>query len=123
MPVTYIQAINQAMHEEMARDEKVMLLGEDVGILGGAFKATEGLLERFSSERVVDTPISETLIVGADVGVGVHGGLYHSQNPEAWFFHVPGLKVVAPANAYDAKGLLKAATRDDDPVIYLEHKF
>src|SRR3970282_1054573 len=174
MPVTYIQAINQAMHEEMARDEKVMLLGEDVGILGGAFKATEGLLERFSSERVVDTTISETLIVGAGVGLaiqgmrpvlemqfidfiacgfdqivnmaatlryrhggqtacpivvrgpcgaGVHGGLYHSQNPEAWFFHVPGLKVVAPATAYDAKGLLKAAIRDRDPVIYLDHKF
>jgi pyruvate/2-oxoglutarate/acetoin dehydrogenase E1 component len=174
MPVTYIQAINQAMNEEMARDENVMLLGEDVGILGGAFKATEGLLEKFGSERVVDTPISESLIVGAGVGLaiqgmrpvlemqfidfiscgfdqivnmaatlryrhggqtdcpivirgpcgaGVHGGLYHSQNPEAWFFHVPGLKVVAPATAYDAKGLLKAAIRDDDPVIYLEHKF
>ncbi|MGA7104244.1 MAG: alpha-ketoacid dehydrogenase subunit beta [Candidatus Deferrimicrobiaceae bacterium] len=174
MPVTYIQAINQAMHEEMERDENVMLLGEDVGILGGAFKATEGLLEKFGSERVVDTPISETLIVGAGVGLaiqgmrpvlemqfidfiscgfdqivnmaatlryrhggqtscpivvrgpcgaGVHGGVYHSQNPEAWFFHVPGLKVVAPATAYDAKGLLKAAIRDDDPVIYLEHKF
>src|SRR4030065_397778 len=73
MPVTYIQAINQAMHEEMARDENVMLLGEDVGILGGAFKATEGLLERFSSERVVDTPISETLIVGAGVGLAIQG--------------------------------------------------
>src|SRR3972149_551441 len=73
MPVTYIQAINQAMHEEMARDENVMLRGEDVGILGGAFKATEGLLERFSSERVVDTPISETLIVGAGVGLAIQG--------------------------------------------------
>ena len=174
MPVTYIQAINQAMQEEMARDENVMLLGEDVGILGGAFKASEGLLERFGSERVLETPISEALIVGAGVGLaiqgmrpilemqfidfiacgfdqivnmaatlryrhggqtscpivirgpcgaGVHGGLYHSQNPEAWFFHVPGLKVVAPATAHDAKGLLKAAIRDDDPVIYLEHKF
>ncbi|HJX74234.1 MAG TPA: alpha-ketoacid dehydrogenase subunit beta [Candidatus Deferrimicrobiaceae bacterium] len=174
MPVTYIQAINQAMHEEMARDENVMLLGEDVGVLGGAFKATEGLHEKFGSERVVDTPISETLIIGAGVGLaiqgmrpilemqfidfiscgfdqivnmaatlryrhggqtacpivirgpcgaGVHGGLFHSQNPEAWFFHVPGLKIVAPSTAYDAKGLLKAAVRDDDPVIYLEHKF
>ena len=174
MPATYIQAINQAMHEEMERDENVMLLGEDVGVLGGAFKATEGLQEKFGSERVVDSPISETLIIGAGVGLaiqgmrpilemqfidfiacgfdqivnmaatlryrhggqtacpivvrgpcgaGVHGGLYHSQNPEAWFFHVPGLKVVAPATAYDAKGLLKAAIRDDDPVIYLEHKF
>jgi 2-oxoisovalerate dehydrogenase E1 component beta subunit len=174
MQVTYIQAINQAMHEEMARDENVLLLGEDVGVLGGAFKATEGLLAKFGAERVVDTPIAESLIVGAGVGLaiqgmrpilemqfidfiscgfdqivnmaatlryrhagqtacpivvrgpcgaGVHGGLYHSQNPEAWFFHVPGLKVVAPATAYDAKGLLKSAIRDDDPVIYLEHKF
>jgi 2-oxoisovalerate dehydrogenase E1 component beta subunit len=174
MQVTYIQAINQAMHEEMVRDENVLLLGEDVGVLGGAFKATEGLLAKFGSERVVDTPIAESLIVGAGVGLaihgmrpilemqfidfiscgfdqivnmaatlryrhggqascpivirgpcgaGVHGGIYHSQNPEAWFFHVPGLKVVAPATAYDAKGLLKSAIRDDDPVIYLEHKF
>jgi 2-oxoisovalerate dehydrogenase E1 component beta subunit len=174
MLVTYIQAINQAMHEEMARDGNVLLLGEDVGVLGGAFKATDGLLAKFGHERVVDTPISESLIVGAGVGMaiqgmrpilemqfidfiscgfdqivnmaatlryrhggqtacpivvrgpcggGVHGGIYHSQNPEAWFFHVPGLKIVAPATAYDAKGLLKSAIRDDDPVIYLEHKF
>ena len=175
MPVvTYIQAINQAMHEEMARDERVMLLGEDVGVLGGAFKATEGLLEKFGPRRVLDTPIAESLIVGGGIGLavqgmrpvcemqfvdfiscgfdqivnqaatlryrhggqascpivvrgpcggGVHGGIYHSQNPEAWFCHVPGLKVVAPATAYDAKGLLKAAIRDDDPVVYLEHKF
>lgn len=174
MQATYIQAINQAMHEEMARDENVLLLGEDVGVLGGAFKATEGLHAKFGPERVVDTPIAESLIVGAGVGLaiqgmrpvlemqfidfiscgfdqivnmaatlryrhggqtacpivirgpcgaGVHGGLYHSQNPEAWFFHVPGLKVVAPATAVDAKGLLKSAIRDDDPVIYLEHKF
>lgn len=174
MLVTYIQAINQAMHEEMARDENVVLLGEDVGVLGGAFKATDGLLEKFGDKRVVDTPISESLIVGAGIGLavqglrpvlemqfidfiscgfdqivnnaatlryrhggqtacpivvrgpcggGVHGGLFHSQNPEAWFFHVPGLKIVAPSTAYDAKGLLKSAIRDDDPVIYLEHKF
>jgi len=174
MLVTYIQAINQAMDEEMARDENVLLLGEDVGVLGGAFKATDGLYAKFGPDRVVDTPIAESLIVGAGVGLaiqgmrpilemqfmdfiscgfdqivnmaatlryrhggqvscpivvrgpcgaGVHGGLYHSQNPEAWFFHVPGLKVVAPATAYDAKGLLKSAIRDDDPVIYLEHKF
>lgn len=174
MAVTYIQAINQAMREEMERDDNVLILGEDVGVMGGAFKATDGLHASFGAERVVDTPISETLIVGAGVGLaihglrpilemqfidfiscafdqivnmaatlryrhggqtacpivirgpsggGVHGGLYHSQNPEAWFFHVPGLKVVAPSTAYDAKGLLKAAIRDDDPVIYLEHKF
>ncbi len=174
MLVSYIQAINQAMHEEMARDGNVLLLGEDVGVLGGAFKATDGLFAKFGRERVVDTPISESLIVGAGVGMaiqglrpilemqfidfiscgfdqivnmaatlryrhggqtacpivvrgpcggGVHGGIFHSQNPEAWFFHVPGLKIVAPATAYDAKGLLKSAIRDDDPVIYLEHKF
>lgn len=174
MIATYIQAINRAMREEMERDENVILLGEDVGILGGAFKATEGLLERFGRDRVVDTPIAESLIVGAGIGLaiqgmraicemqfidfiscafdqivnnaatlryrhggqascpivvrgpcggGVHGALFHSQNPEAWFCHVPGLKVVAPATACDALGLLKAAIRDDDPVIYLEHKF
>src|SRR5512145_1010840 len=174
MPVTYIEAIRQAMDEEMARDKNVMLLGEDVGVMGGAFKVSEGLFERFGKFRVVDTPISESLIVGAGVGLavqgmrpilemqfidfiscgfdqivntaatlryrhggqtgcpivirgpsggGVHGGLYHSQNPEAWFFHVPGLKLVAPATAYDAKGLMKSAIRDDDPVLYFEHKF
>jgi 2-oxoisovalerate dehydrogenase E1 component beta subunit len=174
MQVTYLQAINQAMQEEMARDENVMLMGEDVGAMGGAFKVSEGLIERFGKLRVVDTPISESLIVGAGVGLavagmrpilemqfidfiscgfdqvvnqaatlryrhggqascpivvrgpsgaGVHGGLYHSQNPEGWFFGVPGLKLVAPATAYDAKGLMKSAIRDDDPVIYFEHKF
>ncbi len=174
MLVTYIEAIRQAMEEEMARDKNVMLLGEDVGVLGGAFKASSGLLEKFGADRVVDMPISESMIVGGGVGLavqgmrpilemqfidfiscgfdqivntaatlryrhggqtacpivirgpsggGVHGGLYHSQNPEAWFFHVPGLKIVAPATAYDAKGLMKAAIRDDDPVLYFEHKF
>ncbi len=172
--VTYLQAINQAMQEEMARDENVMLMGEDVGAMGGAFKVSEGLIERFGKLRIVDTPISESLIIGAGVGLavlgmrpilemqfidfiacgfdqivnqaatlryrhggqascpivirgpggaGVHGGLYHSQNPESWFFSVPGLKLVAPATAYDAKGLMKSAIRDDDPVLYFEHKF
>lgn len=172
--VTYLQAINQAMREEMERDENVLLMGEDVGAMGGAFKVSEGLIERFGKLRVVDTPISESLIVGAGVGLavqgmrpilemqfidfiscgfdqivnqaatlryrhggqtgcpmvirgpsgaGVHGGLYHSQNPESWFFSVPGLKLVAPATAYDAKGLMKSAVRDDDPVLYFEHKF
>lgn len=172
--VTYLQAINEAMREEMERDPDVLLMGEDVGAMGGAFKVSEGLIERFGRLRVVDTPISESLIVGAGIGLavlgmrpilemqfidfiscgfdqivnqaatlryrhggqtgcpivirgpsgaGVHGGLYHSQNPEAWFFSVPGLKLVAPATAYDAKGLLKSAVRDDDPVLYFEHKF
>ncbi len=173
MEVTYLKAINQALHEEMARDENVFVMGEDVAELGGAFKVTEGLLAAFGDERVIDTPISESLIVGAGVGAavlglrpvvemqfadfiscgfdqivntaatlcyrhggkascpmvvrapsgaGVHGALFHSQNPEAWFTRVPGLKVVAPATAYDAKGLLKSAIRDDNPVIYFEHK-
>ena len=174
METTYLKAINEALFEEMERDEKVFLIGEDIGALGGAFKVTEGLFERFGPERVIDTPISESLIVGvatgaailgmrpvaemqfadfiscafdqivnmaatlryrhggkvkvplvirAPSGAGIHGGLFHSQNPEAWFFHSPGLKIVAPATAYDAKGLLKSAIRDDDPVLYFEHKY
>jgi len=173
MEVTYLKAINQALHEEMRRDDNVFVMGEDVGELGGAFKVTEGLLDAFGEERVIDTPISEALIVGAGIGAailgmrpvlemqfgdfiscafdqivntaatlryrhggkascplvlrapsgaGVHGALFHSQNPEAWFTRVPGLKVVAPATPYDAKGLLKSAVRDDNPVVYFEHK-
>jgi 2-oxoisovalerate dehydrogenase E1 component beta subunit len=173
MEATYIQAINQALHEEMRRDDDVFVMGEDVAELGGAFKATEGLLDAFGEERVIDTPISEALIVGAGVGAavlgmrpvlemqfadfiscafdqivnmaatltyrhggrvacplvvrapsgsGIHGAIFHSQNPEAWFTRVPGLKVVAPATPYDAKGLLKSSIRDDNPVIYFEHK-
>jgi 2-oxoisovalerate dehydrogenase E1 component beta subunit len=173
MEVTYLGAINQALHEEMRRDENVFVMGEDVADLGGAFKVTEGLLKAFGEDRVIDTPISETLIVGAGIGAailgmrpvvemqfgdfiscafdqivntaatlryrhggraacplvirapsgaGVHGALFHSQNPEAWFTRVPGLKVVAPATAYDAKGLLKSAIRDNNPVVYFEHK-
>ena len=173
MEMTYIKAINSALMEEMRRDENVFMMGEDVAELGGAFKATEGLLEAFGEERVIDTPISEALIVGAGIGAavlgmrpvlemqfadfiscafdqivnmaattryrhggraqcplvvrapsgaGIHGALFHSQNPEAWFTRVPGLKVVAPATVYDAKGLLKAAIRDNNPVIYFEHK-
>lgn len=174
MPTTYIKAIHDAMFEEMKRDENVFILGEDVGILGGAFKATEGFLQEFGPERVIDTPIAESLIVGAAIGAavlgmrpiaemqfadfiscaydqivnmagtlryrhggraqvpivirgpsgaGVHGGLFHSQNPESYFLPIPGLKIVAPATAYDAKGLLKASIRDNDPVIFFEHKY
>ncbi len=170
---TYIQAINLALKEEMRRDPDVFVMGEDVAALGGAFKATDGILEEFGPARILDTPISEALIVGAGVGAavqglrpvvemqfmdfaacgfdqivnmaataryrhggaldvplvirgpsggGVHGALFHSQDPEAWFTRVPGLKVVAPSTAADARGLLKAAIRDDDPVIFLEHK-
>ncbi len=172
--VTYLEAIREALREEMQRDERVFLLGEDIGAYGGAFHVTKGLFDEFGEERVIDTPISESCIVGVAIGAsllgfrpvveiqfadfislafnqlvnqaatlryryggkvsvpivirapsgaGVHGGLYHSQNPEAWFFHRPGLKVVVPSNPYDAKGLLKAAIRDDNPVIYFEHKY
>lgn len=169
---TYLEAIRQAIWEEMERDPRVFLIGEDVGEYGGAFKLTEGFLEHFGPNRVVDTPIAESGIVGVAAGAamqgqrpvaemqfidfianafdqlvnfiaknnwrwgvplpmvvrgpaggGVRGGPYHSQNPEAYFFHVPGLKIVQPATAYDAKGLLKAAIRDPNPVIYLEHKY
>jgi 2-oxoisovalerate dehydrogenase E1 component beta subunit len=173
MPETsYIEAITQAMSEEMARDERVFLIGEDVGSYGGAFGTSRGLIDRFGSERVIDTPISEIAIVGAASGAalmgmrpiaemqfidfitcaydmlvnftatnrylygracpivvrgpaggGVHGGPFHSLNPEAMFMNRPGLKIVAPGTAYDAKGLLKAAIRDDDPVLYIEHKY
>jgi 2-oxoisovalerate dehydrogenase E1 component beta subunit len=173
MEVTYLTAINQALHEEMRRDENVFVMGEDVAELGGAFKATDGLLDAFGEDRVIDMPISETLIVGAGIGAailgmrpvvemqfgdfiacafdqivntaatlryrhggraacplvirspsgaGVHGALFHSQSPEAWFTRVPGLKVVAPGTVYDAKGLLKSAIRDGNPVLYFEHK-
>ena len=170
--ITYLEAIRQALFEEMARDERVFLLGEDIGQYGGAFKVTEGLLERFGESRVIDTPISETAIVGSAIGAsymglrpvaelqfidfiaccfdmltnfaatsryrngaavpivvrgpcggGVSGGPFHSLNPESFFLNTPGLKMVEPSTAYDAKGLLKAAIRDDDPVLYFEHKF
>jgi len=169
---TYVDAIREGLREEMQRDERVFLLGEDIGVYGGAFKVTDGLIQEFGENRVIDTPIAETAIVGAAVGAammglrpvaemqfidfiscafdmitnfaaksryrtgvgvplvirgpsggGVHGGPFHSQNPEAYFAHTPGLKVVQPATAYDAKGLIKAAIRDDDPVLFFEHKF
>jgi pyruvate/2-oxoglutarate/acetoin dehydrogenase E1 component len=169
---TYVDAIREGLWEEMERDERVFLLGEDVGIYGGAFKVTKGMLDRFGNLRVIDTPICESAIVGAAVGAalagmrpvvemqfidfiscafdqivnfaakcryrwgagvpivvrgpcggGVHGGPFHSQNVEAYFFNVPGLKIVCPSTAYDAKGLIKAAIRDQDPVLYFEHKY
>lgn len=171
MPVTYLEAIRQGLWEEMERDPDVFLLGEDIGVYGGAFKITAGMLERFGARRVIDTPLAESAIVGAAIGAalmglrpvaemqfadfiscafdqivnfaakcryrwgaavpmvvrapcgaGVHGGPFHSQSNEAWFVHTPGLKVVMPATPRDAKGLIKAAIRDNDPVIYFEHK-
>jgi 2-oxoisovalerate dehydrogenase E1 component beta subunit len=170
--VTFLEAIRQALFEEMDRDPAVVMIGEDIGVYGGAFKVTAGLLERFGWERVIDTPISETAIIGAAVGMayqglrpvaemqfidfiaccfnqltnfaakshyrwgapvpmvvrgpsggGVHGGPFHSQNPEMYFTHTPGLKVIYPATAYDAKGLMKSAIRDNNPVLFFEHKF
>jgi 2-oxoisovalerate dehydrogenase E1 component beta subunit len=172
--ITYLEAIREALAEEMRRDAKVFVLGEDVGAYGGAFGVTQGLYDEFGELRCLDTPISESAIVGVSIGAAlrgyrpvaemqfadfiscgfdqicnqaatlryryggrasvpivirapsggnVGGGLYHSQNPEAWFVHRPGLKVVAPSTAWDAKGLLKAAIRDDNPVVYFEHKY
>jgi 2-oxoisovalerate dehydrogenase E1 component beta subunit len=170
--ITYLEAIRNALWEEMERDEDVFLLGEDIGVYGGAFKVTQGFVEHFGPKRVLDTPMAETAIAGAAIGAalmgmrpvaemqfadfisctfdllvnfaatnhyrwgepvpivvrapsggGLRAGPFHSQNPEAWFAHTPGLKVVAPATPYDAKGLLKAAIRDDNPVIYFENKF
>ncbi len=170
--ITYLEAIRQGIWEEMERDPSVFCIGEDIGIYGGAFKVTEGFIDRFGPERVIDTPIAESAIVGAAFGAaltglrpvaefqfidfigcafnqitnmcakahyrwgapaplvlrgpcggGVHGGPFHSQNPEMYFVHTPGLKVVCPGTARDAKGLIKSAIRDNNPVLFFEHKF
>lgn len=174
MPVkTMIEAVQEAIRQEMERDSRVMVLGEDVGRKGGVFGATRGLFEKFGGERVLDTPLAESAIVGSAIGMalnglrpvaeiqfadfiwpaanqiiseaariryrsnntfsvpmvirapygaGIHGGLYHSQSIEAFFAHVPGLVVITPSSPYDTKGLLMAAIRSDDPVLFLEHK-
>ena len=170
--VTYLEAIRQGLWEEMERDPRVFLLGEDIGALGGAFRVTEGFLDHFGADRVIDTPVSEVAIVGAAAGAAhmglrpvcemqfidfiscaysmlttyvataryradlavpmvvrgpcggyVRGGPFHSQNPEAAFVHTPGLKIVCPATVRDAKGLIKSAIRDEDPVLFFEHKY
>jgi 2-oxoisovalerate dehydrogenase E1 component beta subunit len=169
--MSYLQAISDGLREEMRRDESVLCLGEDVAGFGGAFKVTDGFLDEFGSERVIDAPLAENAIIGTAVGAaieglrpvcemqfadfiscgfdqlvnvaaklnyrqgvavpmvvrlpsggGFSGGPFHSQNPEAWFLQAPGLKVVAPATAADAKGLLASAIRDPNPVCFLEHK-
>ncbi|GAE36634.1 alpha-ketoacid dehydrogenase subunit beta [Halalkalibacter akibai] len=171
--ISYIEAVTQALREEMERDEKVFVLGEDVGARGGVFRATNGLYEQFGEQRVIDTPLAESAIAGVGIGAamygmrpvaemqfadfimpavnqiiseaakiryrsnndwscpitirapyggGVHGALYHSQSVEAIFASVPGLKIVMPSTPYDVKGLLKAAIRDNDPVLFFEHK-
>jgi 2-oxoisovalerate dehydrogenase E1 component beta subunit len=168
-----IEAVRETIRDEMRRDDRVIVLGEDVGVAGGVFRATEGLHKEFGEERVIDTPLAESAIVGVAIGAalnglrpiaeiqfadfiypamdqivseaaklryrsnnafhcpivirapfggGVHGALYHSQSVEAMFAHVPGLKVIAPSTPYDAKGLLTAAMRDEDPVLFFEHK-
>jgi acetoin:2,6-dichlorophenolindophenol oxidoreductase subunit beta len=175
--LTFVEAINEALHEEMARDERVFVMGEDIRIgygKGGAFGATNGLFKRFGPDRVIDTPISESAIAGLSVGAalwgmrpiaeimfadflalamdhiansaakmryayageatapivfrmafgaGVGAALHHSQSPEAWIANVPGLKIVMPSTPYNAKGLLKSAIRDDNPVVFFEHKY
>ncbi len=169
--LTYLEAIRDALQYEMRRDPRVLLMGEDIGVYGGAFKVTQGLLEEFGEDRVIDTPMAELCMVGAATGMafmglrpvvemqfadfistgfdsivqfaatnhyrwgepvpwvirapgggGLRGGPFHSQNPEAWFVHAPGLKVVAPATPADARGLLLSAIRDPNPVIYFEYK-
>jgi len=169
---TYVEAIREGIWEEMVRDDSVFVMGEDIAEYGGAFKITKGMLEEFGERRVIDTPLSESAIVGAGTGAAIHGlrpvlemqfsdfmacgfdqitnfaakcryrwgqaipmvirapaggnihgGPFHSQNVEMPYVHTPGLKVVQPATAYDAKGLIKASIRDNDPVIFLEHKY
>ena len=170
--ITYLEAIREALFEEMERDPNVFCLGQDIGAYGGAFKVTDGLMAKFGEQRVIDTPISEAAIIGAAAGAShmglrpvaelqfidfiscgydmltnyvataryraflpcpmvvrgpsggyVRGGPFHSQNPEAAFLHTPGLKIVYPATASDAKGLMKAAIRDQDCVLFFEHKY
>src|SRR4051812_7265520 len=169
--MTYLQAISDGMRQEMRADERVFVMGEDVGVFGGAFKVTDGFIDEFGATRVMDTPLAESGIIGTAIGAAVEGmrpiaemqfadfiscgfdqlvnvagkmyyrmglsvnltvrlpsgggfsgGPYHSQNPEAWFMHAPGLKVVAPSTAEDAKGLLISAVHDPNPVIFMEHK-
>jgi pyruvate/2-oxoglutarate/acetoin dehydrogenase E1 component len=169
--LTYLQAISAALRDEMRDDERVLVMGEDIGVFGGAFKVTDGLIDEFGADRVMDTPLAESGIIGTAIGAavvglrpvcemqfsdfiscgfdqlvnvagkmhyrqglavpitvrlpsggGFSGGPFHSQNPEAWFMHSPGIKVVAPSTAEDAKGLLHAAIHDPNPVCYMEHK-
>jgi 2-oxoisovalerate dehydrogenase E1 component beta subunit len=170
--VTYLEAIRQALWDEMEQDERVFMLGQDIGTYGGAFRVTAGFLDRFGPERIVDTPISESAMIGCAIGASmmgllpvvemqfidfiscgfnqiinfaapshyrwgqqvpivvrgpaggnVHGSAYHSQNPESYFHHTPGLKIVAPGTVADAYGLLRAAIHDPNPVLYFEHKY
>src|SRR5215813_1691849 len=169
--MTYLQAISAGLRDELRADERVLLMGEDIGVFGCAFKVTDGFVDEFGTDRVMDTPLAESAIIGTAIGAavvgmrpvcemqfsdfiscgfdqlvnvagkmhyrqglavpitvrlpsggGFSGGPFHSQNPEAWFMHAPGIKVVAPSTAEDAKGLLIAAIRERNPVVYMEHK-
>jgi pyruvate/2-oxoglutarate/acetoin dehydrogenase E1 component len=169
--LTYLQAISSALRDELRADERVLVMGEDIGVFGGAFQVTDGFVDEFGTDRVMDTPLAESAIIGCAVGAavvgmrpvcemqfsdfiscgfdqlvnvagkmhyrqglavpitvrlpsggGFSGGPFHSQNPEAWFMHSPGIKVVAPSTAEDAKGLLHSAIRDPNPVCFMEHK-
>jgi 2-oxoisovalerate dehydrogenase E1 component subunit beta len=171
--MTFIESVRTTLAEEMRRDDSIVVLGEDVGKKGGVFLATDGLYDEFGGDRVLDTPLSESMIVGVSIGAaiaglrpvpeiqfadfifpafnqilseaarmrfrsngafscpmtlrapyggGVHGALYHSQSVEAFFAHIPGLKVVIPSTPYDARGLLRTSIRDNDPVLFFEHK-
>ena len=169
--LTYLQAISSALRDELRSDDRVIVMGEDIGTFGGAFKVTDGFIEEFGAERVMDTPLAESAIIGNAIGAavvglrpvcemqfadfiacgfdqlvnvagkmhyrqglavpitvrlpsggGFSGGPFHSQNPEAWFMHAPGIKVLAPSTAEDAKGLLHAAIHDPNPVCFMEHK-
>jgi 2-oxoisovalerate dehydrogenase E1 component beta subunit len=169
--MTYLRAISDGLRTEMRSDERVLLMGEDIGVFGGAFKVTDGFFDEFGPARVMDTPLAESAIIGTAIGAavvglrpvcvmqfadfvacgfdqlvntaakmyyrqglpvnitvrlpsggGFSGGPFHSQNPEAWFMHAPGLKVVAPSTAEDAKGLIIASMRDPNPVVFMEHK-
>jgi 2-oxoisovalerate dehydrogenase E1 component beta subunit len=169
--LTYLQAISSALRDEMRSDDRVLMMGEDIGVFGGAFKVTDGLIDEFGPDRVMDTPLAESAIIGTAIGAavvglrpvcemqfsdfiscgfdqlvnvagkmhyrqglavpitvrlpsggGFSGGPFHSQNPEAWFMQAPGIKVVAPSTAEDAKGLLHSAIHDPNPVCFMEHK-
>lgn len=173
MAMTYLEAVRETLRQEMRRDPRIIIYGEDVGVRGGVFRATEGLQAEFGEDRVMDSPLAESAIIGTAIGAainglrpvpeiqfadfifpavnqiiqeaariryrsngafgvpmvirapyggGIHGALYHSQSIEAFFAHVPGLKVVMPATPYDVKGLLAASVEDEDPVLFLEHK-
>src|SRR5918911_977459 len=132
--LSLVESVRQALQEEMRNDDRVIVLGEDVGVHGGVFRATDGLQKQFGENRVIDTPLAELGIAGVAIGAAMNGlrpvaeiqfadyiHPAYDQSVEALFFHVPGLKIVVPSTPYDCKGLLKSSIRDDDPVLFFEH--